>query len=247
MAGTAGAKNLRYRRVLLKLSGEALAGDKGFGIDLDVVAPIARDIAASVASGAEICLVVGGGNIYRGLMAAEGGVDRARADYMGMLATVMNGLALQTAIERQGATARVLSAIPMPTVCEAYIRDKALDHLAKGRVVIFTGGTGNPYFTTDTAAALRAAEMGCDALLKATQVDGVYSADPRTTSGARRYDRLSYDDVLKQDLRIMDGAAIALARDNRIPIIVFSIKSQGGLAEVLKGKGSATTIDGGGA
>jgi uridylate kinase len=247
MAGTAGAKNLRYRRVLLKLSGEALAGDKGYGIDLDVVAPIARDIAASVASGAEICLVVGGGNIYRGLMAAEGGVDRARADYMGMLATVMNGLALQTAIERQGATARVLSAIPMPTVCEAYIRDKALDHLAKGRVVIFTGGTGNPYFTTDTAAALRAAEMGCDALLKATQVDGVYSADPRTTSGARRYDRLSYDDVLKQDLRIMDGAAIALARDNRIPIIVFSIKSQGGLAEVLKGKGSATTIDGGGA
>lgn len=247
MAGTAGAKNLRYRRVLLKLSGEALAGDKGYGIDLDVVAPIARDIAASVASGAEICLVVGGGNIYRGLMAAEGGVDRARADYMGMLATVMNGLALQTAIERQGATARVLSAIPMPTVCEAYIRDKALDHLAKGRVVIFTGGTGNPYFTTDTAAALRAAEMGCDALLKATQVDGVYSADPRTTPGARRYDRLSYDDVLKQDLRIMDGAAIALARDNRIPIIVFSIKSQGGLAEVLKGKGSATTIDGGGA
>ena len=247
MAGTAGAKNLRYRRVLLKLSGEALAGDKGYGIDLDVVAPIARDIAASVASGAEICLVVGGGNIYRGLMAAEGGVDRARADYMGMLATVMNGLALQTALERQGATARVLSAIPMPTVCEAYIRDKALDHLAKGRVVIFTGGTGNPYFTTDTAAALRAAEMGCDALLKATQVDGVYSADPRTTSGARRYDRLSYDDVLKQDLRIMDGAAIALARDNRIPIIVFSIKSQGGLAEVLKGKGSATTIDGGGA
>ena len=247
MAGTAGAKNLRYRRVLLKLSGEALAGNKGYGIDLDVVAPIARDIAASVASGAEICLVVGGGNIYRGLMAAEGGVDRARADYMGMLATVMNGLALQTAIERQGATARVLSAIPMPTVCEAYIRDKALDHLAKGRVVIFTGGTGNPYFTTDTAAALRAAEMGCDALLKATQVDGVYSADPRTTPGARRYDRLSYDDVLKQDLRIMDGAAIALARDNRIPIIVFSIKSQGGLAEVLKGKGSATTIDGGGA
>jgi len=247
MAGTAGPKNLRYHRVLLKLSGEALAGDKGYGIDLDVLAPIARDIAASAASGAEICLVVGGGNIYRGLMAAEGGVDRARADYMGMLATVMNGLALQTAIERQGATARVLSAIPMPTVCEAYIRDKALDHLAKGRVVIFTGGTGNPYFTTDTAAALRAAEMGCDALLKATQVDGVYSADPRTTPGARRYNRLSYDDVLNQDLRIMDGAAIALARDNRIPIIVFSIKSQGGLAEVLKGKGSATTIDGGGA
>jgi uridylate kinase len=197
MAKTPTAKTLRYRRVLLKLSGEALAGDKGYGIDLDVLAPIARDIAAAVASGAEICLVVGAGNIYRGLIAAAGGMSRARADYMGMLATVMNGLALQTAIETQGVTARVLSAIPMPSVCEAYIRDKALDHLAKGRVVIFAGGTGNPYFTTDTAAALRAAEMGCDALLKATQVDGVYTADPRTNSSARRYDRLSYDDVLK--------------------------------------------------
>jgi uridylate kinase len=247
MAGTGAAKTLRYRRVLLKLSGEALAGDKGYGIDLDVLTPIARDIAAAVAAGAEICLVVGAGNIYRGLMAAEAGMDRARADYMGMLATVMNGLALQTALERQGVAARVLSAIPMPTVCEAYIRDKALDHLAKGRVVIFVGGTGNPYFTTDTAAALRAAEMACDALFKATQVDGVYSADPKTTQGARRYDRLSYDDVLKQDLRIMDGAAIALARDNRIPIIVFSIKSQGGLAGVLGGKGASTTVDGGGA
>lgn len=245
MAGKAAAKNLRYRRALVKLSGEALAGDKGYGIDLNVLAPIARDIAASLASGAEICLVVGAGNIYRGLMAAEGGMDRARADYMGMLATVMNALALQTALERQGVGARVMSAIPMPTVCEAYIRDKALDHLAKGRVVIFAGGTGNPFFTTDTAAALRAAEMGCDALLKATQVDGVYSADPETTPNARRYDRLSYDEVLKQDLRIMDGAAIALARDNRIPIIVFSIKSQGGLADVLQGKGSSTTIDGG--
>ncbi len=245
MAGTAPALDLRYRRVLLKLSGEALAGDKGYGIDLDVLAPIARDVAAAVASGAEMCLVVGGGNIYRGLKAAEVGMDRARADYMGMLATVMNALALQTAVEREGRTARVLSAIPMPTICEAYIRDKALDHLEKGRVVIFAGGTGNPYFTTDTAAALRAAEMGCDALFKATQVDGVYSADPEKTPNARRYDRLSYDDVLKQDLRIMDGAAIALARDNRIPIIVFSIKSQGGLAAVLQGKGSSTTIDGG--
>ncbi|MBK5197934.1 MAG: UMP kinase [Methyloceanibacter sp.] len=245
MARTAAAHNLRYRRILLKLSGEALAGDQGYGIDLDVLAPIARDVVAAVASGAEICLVVGAGNIYRGLKAVEVGMDRARADYMGMLGTVMNALALQTAIEREGQTARVLSAIPMPTVCEAYIRDKALDHLEKGRVVIFAGGTGNPYFTTDTAAALRAAEMGCEALFKATQVDGVYSADPETTPNARRYDRLSYDDVLKQDLRIMDGAAIALARDNRIPIIVFSIKSQGGLALVLQGKGSSTTIDGG--
>jgi uridylate kinase len=246
MADTPTAKDLRYRRVLLKLSGEALAGDKGYGIDLDVLAPIARDIARAAASGAEICLVVGAGNIYRGLIAAAGGMSRARADYMGMLATVMNGLALQTAVESQGMTARVLSAIPMPTVCEAYIRDKALDHLAKGRVVIFAGGTGNPYFTTDTAAALRAAEMGCDALLKATQVDGVYSADPRSDPAAQRYDRLTYDEVLKRDLRIMDGAAIALARDNRIPIIVFSIKRRGGLADVLKGKGFSTTIDGGG-
>jgi uridylate kinase len=246
MADTPTAKDLRYRRVLLKLSGEALAGDKGYGIDLDVLAPIARDIARAAASGAEICLVVGAGNIYRGLIAAAGGMSRARADYMGMLATVMNGLALQTAVESQGMTARVLSAIPMPTVCEAYIRDKALDHLAKGRVLIFAGGTGNPYFTTDTAAALRAAEMGCDALLKATQVDGVYSADPRSDPAAQRYDRLTYDEVLKRDLRIMDGAAIALARDNRIPIIVFSIKRRGGLADVLKGKGFSTTIDGGG-
>jgi uridylate kinase len=164
-----------------------------------------------------------------------------------MLATVMNALALQAAIEREGATARVLSAIPMPTVCEAYIRDKALDHLDKGRVVIFAGGTGNPYFTTDTAAALRAAEMGCDAIFKATQVDGVYEADPKKTPNSRRFDRLTYDDVLRQDLKVMDGAAIALARDNRIPIIVFSIKSQGGLDAVLQGKGSSTLIDGGGA
>jgi uridylate kinase len=245
MAKPQAAATLRYRRILLKLSGEALAGDRGYGIDLGVIAGIARDVAAAAASGAEICLVIGGGNIFRGLMAAEVGIDRARADYMGMLATVMNALALQTAIEREGTPARVLSAIPIPTICESYIRDKALDHLAKGRVVIFAGGTGNPFFTTDTAAALRAAEMGCEALFKATQVDGVYSADPQKTPNARRYDKLSYDDVLKQDLRIMDGAAIALARDNRIPIIVFSIKSQGGLALVMQGKGSSTTIDGG--
>ena len=245
MAKPQAAEKLRYRRILLKLSGEALAGDKGYGIDLGVIAGIARDIVAAAASGAEICLVIGGGNIFRGLMAAEVGIDRARADYMGMLATVMNALALQTAIEHAGKPARVLSAIPMPTVCESYIRDKALDHLDKGRVVIFAGGTGNPFFTTDTAAALRAAEMGCEALFKGTQVDGVYTADPQKTPNARRYEQLSYDDVLKQDLRIMDGAAIALARDNRIPIIVFSIKSQGGLALVLQGKGSSTTIDGG--
>ena len=239
------SEKLRYGRVLVKLSGEALAGAKGYGIDLDVIDPIAKDIAKTAAMGTEICLVVGGGNIYRGLMAAEGGMDRARADYMGMLATVMNALALQTAIERVGAPARVLSAIPMPTVCEPYIRDKALDHLEKGRVVIFAGGTGNPFFTTDTAAVLRAAEMECQALLKATQVDGVYDADPVTTPDAKRYDRVSYDEVLKRDLKVMDGAAIALARDNRLPIIVFSIKSQGSLALELQGEGSSTTIDSG--
>jgi uridylate kinase len=245
MANPPAPSNLRYTRILLKMSGEALAGGKGSGIDLAVIAPIAKDIARAASMGTEICLVVGGGNIFRGLMANEVGMDRARADYMGMLATVMNALAMQTAIEHEGPTARVLSAIPMPTVCEPYIRDKALDHLEKGRVVIFAGGTGNPFFTTDTAAALRAAEMGCEALFKATSVDGVYSADPKTDKNARRYDRLSYADVLKQDLRIMDGAAIALARDNRIPIIVFSIKSQGSLAAVLQGEGSSTTIDGG--
>ena len=245
MVNPPAAAKLRYGRVLVKLSGEALAGDKGYGIDLDVVEPIAKDIAAAADMGVEICLVVGGGNIFRGLMASESGMDRARADYMGMLATVMNALALQTAIERAGPSARVLSAIPMPTVCEPYIHDKALDHLDKGRVVIFAGGTGNPFFTTDTAAALRAAEMGCEALYKATQVDGVYSADPKKVPDAVRYDRLSYQDVLKQDLKIMDGAAIALARDSRIPIIVFSIKSQGSLALELQGQGASTTIDGG--
>jgi uridylate kinase len=237
------SEKLRYGRVLVKLSGEALAGAKGYGIDLDVIDPIAKDIAKTAAMGTEICLVVGGGNIYRGLMAAEGGMDRARADYMGMLATVMNALALQTAIKRVGTPARVLSAIPMPTVCEPYIRDKALDHLEKGRVVIFAGGTGNPFFTTDTAAVLRAAEMECQALFKATQVDGVYDADPVKTPDAKRYDRVSYDEVLKRDLKVMDGAAIALARDNRLPIIVFSIKSQGSLALELQGEGSSTTID----
>jgi uridylate kinase len=243
MVNTRPNANLRHHRVLIKLSGEALAGDKGYGIDLGVMEPIAKDIANAADMGVQIGLVVGGGNIYRGLMAAEGGIDRARADYMGMLATVMNALALQSAIEHAGPTARVLSAIPMPTVCEPYIRDKALDHMKKGRVVIFAGGTGNPFFTTDTAAALRAVEMECEALYKATQVDGVYSADPAKSPDAERYDRLTYDDVLKQNLKIMDGAAIALARDNRIPIIVFSIKSQGSLALELQGQGASTTID----
>ncbi|HEX7531680.1 MAG TPA: uridine monophosphate kinase, partial [Methyloceanibacter sp.] len=186
MAGTAASKKLRFRRVLLKMSGEALAGDKGYGIDLGVIAPIARDIAAAASAGTQICLVVGGGNVFRGLMATEVGLDRAHADYVGMLATVMNALALQAAIEREGQPTRVLSAIPMPTVCEAYIRDKALDHLDKGRVVICAGGTGNPFFTTDTAAALRGAEIGAEVVLKATKVDGVYTADPQKYPSATR-------------------------------------------------------------
>jgi uridylate kinase len=238
---------LPYRRVMLKLSGEVLAGPAGQGLDPDVIRTIAGEIKEVVDLGVEVAVVIGGGNIFRGATASAMGMERAAADYMGMLATILNGMALQNFLEQIGVVTRLQSAIEMRQLAESYIRRRAIRHLEKQRVVIFAGGTGNPYFTTDTAAALRAAEMGCDALLKATQVDGVYSADPEKTPNARRYDRLTYDDVLKQDLRIMDGAAIALARDNRIPIIVFSIKSQGGLAAVLQGKGSSTTIDGGGA
>jgi uridylate kinase len=242
MAGPSKAQPLPYTRVLVKLSGEALMGDDGYGIDIGVLDRIASDIADAADLGAKLSVVVGGGNIFRGLAGTAEGMDRVSSDFMGMLGTVLNGLALGSALEAKGRPTRIMSAIPMPTVCEPFARPLALRHLDKGRVVIFVGGTGNPYFTTDTAAALRAAEMGCDALLKATQVDGVYSADPETTPNARRYNRLTYNDVLEQDLRIMDGAAIALARDNRIPIIVFSIKQQGGLAAVLQGKGSSTTI-----
>jgi uridylate kinase len=242
MAASRTGGSLRCARVLVKLSGEALMGDTGYGIDLTVLNRIATDLAEAAELGIKLCVVVGGGNIYRGLAAAADGMDRVSGDYMGMLATVMNGLALAHALESKGHPARVMSAIPLPSICESFVRPRALAHLDDGKVVIFVGGTGNPFFTTDTAAALRAAEMGCDALIKATQVDGVYDADPKTSPKARRYDQLSYDDVLRQDLRIMDGAAIALARDNRIPIIVCSIKGQGGLAAVLQGKGSSTTI-----
>jgi uridylate kinase len=234
--------SLRYHRVLIKLSGEALMGRNGYGIDVDVLNRIAADICESADLGMQLCVVVGGGNIYRGLAGAANGMDRVSGDYMGMLATVLNGLALGQALEANGRSARVMSAIPMLSICEPFIRARALAHLDDGHLVVFVGGTGNPFFTTDTTAALRAAEMGCDAILKATQVDGVYDTDPASNPKARRYDALGYDDVLRQDLRIMDGAAIALARDNRIPIIVFSIKGQGGLAAVLQGKGSSTTI-----
>ncbi|MEM1139662.1 MAG: UMP kinase [Pseudomonadota bacterium] len=233
---------MAYGRVLLKVSGEALMGDTAYGIDQVTADRIAGDIKQVIDMGVEVCLVVGGGNIFRGVSGAAGGMERASADYMGMLATVMNGLALQNALETMGVHTRVQSAIPMMSVCEPYIRRKAIRHMQKGRVVIFAAGTGNPFFTTDTAAALRAAEMGCDALLKGTNVDGVYSADPRTDSSATRYDRLTYKEVLSKDLKVMDAAAISVSRENNIPIIVFSIRQAGGFAEALRGQGPCTII-----
>jgi uridylate kinase len=231
-----------YRRVLLKISGEALMGPQEFGLDQDTVARIARDVQTVSRMGVEICLVIGGGNIFRGIAGAAQGMQRAAADYMGMLATVMNALALQNALEQLGVTTRVQSAITMTAVCEPYIRRRALRHMEKGRVVIFAAGTGNPFFTTDTAAALRASEMGCDVLLKGTKVDGVYSADPKKVPEAERYDRLTYLDVLSRDLKVMDAAAISLARENRIPILVFSIQQAGAFADVIGGRGRFTII-----
>ncbi len=233
---------LRYKRVLLKISGEALMGDGQYGIDTTVCERIAQEVLDASAAGAEICLVIGGGNIFRGMQGAAKGMERASADYMGMLATVMNALAMQNAIEGLGGQARVLSAIRMVTVGAPYIRRRAMRHMEKGRIVIFAAGTGNPFFTTDTGAALRAAEMGCDALLKGTQVDGVYTADPKKDKSATRYDKLSYHEVLARDLKVMDASAISLMRDNGIPIVVFSIGNRGGLADVLAGRGICTTI-----
>ncbi len=233
----------KYRRILLKVSGEALMGNGSFGVDIDVIDRIARDVKEAHGAGSEICMVVGGGNIFRGLAGSAKGIDRSTADYMGMLATVMNALALQAGLERVGLASRVQSAIAMNNVCEPYVRRRAIRHMEKGRVVIFGAGTGNPFFTTDTAAALRAAEMGCDALLKGTQVDGVYSADPKKDSAAIRYDSLSYHEVLAKNLQVMDAAAISLSRENRIPILVFSLGDPGGLAKVLRGEGRATIIE----
>src|SRR6266481_4054719 len=227
---------LLYRRVLLKISGEALMGSREFGLDPGTVHRIAGEIQTAMALGVELCLVIGGGNIFRGIAGAAQGMQRASADYMGMLATVINALAMQNALEQQGVQTRVQSAIPMATVCEPYIRRRAQRHLEKGRVVIFAAGTGNPFFTTDTAAALRASEMGCHAILKGTKVDGVYNADPKVDGGAQRYDRLTYLEVLSRDLRVMDATAISLARENHIPILVFSIYRDGGLAAVLGGR-----------
>ncbi len=232
----------RFNRILLKLSGEALMGPGQFGIDPDTVAGLAGEIAAAKTAGHELCVVVGGGNIFRGIAGAAKGFDRSTADYMGMLATVMNALAVQNALEKQGVDTRVQSAIPMATVCEPYIRRRALRHIEKGRIVLFAAGTGNPYFTTDTAPALRAPEMGCDALFKGTSVDGVYDADPKIVASAARYDHLSFNQVLGDDLKVMDAAAVALCRDNKIPIVVFNIRQPGNLALVLAGGGIATIV-----
>jgi uridylate kinase len=233
---------LNIKRLLLKLSGEALMGQAGFGIDTGVVEQLARDIKAAVEGGTEIAVVVGGGNIFRGLQGAARGMDRGTADYMGMLATVMNALALGNALERIGQAVTVMSAIPMPTVCENFVPQRARRHLDRRRVVIFAAGTGNPFFTTDTTAALRAAEMGCGAIAKATQVDGVYSADPKKDPKAVRFDEVTFDDVLAKRLAVMDAAAIALARDNGIPIIVFSIREPGNLQRLLAGEARATIV-----
>ena len=235
---------LRYKKVLLKVSGEALMGGGSYGIDLETVDQIAADIKEGVEAGAEVCLVIGGGNIFRGLSASASGMDRASADYMGMLATVMNALAMQNALEKIGVPTRVQSAIPMSAISEPYIRRRAARHMEKGRVVIFAAGTGNPFFTTDTAAALRASEMSCDALLKGTQVDGVYSADPKKDPNAVRYDRLSHHEVLARDLKVMDAAAISMARENDIPIVVFNIHDKGNFTRALKGVAQSTVIGG---
>ena len=233
---------LRYKRVLLKVSGEALMGGRDYGLDTPTLRAIAEDVRAVADLGVQVCLVIGGGNIFRGIAGAAAGMDRAQADYMGMLATVMNALAMQSALEKIGVPTRVQSAIAMAQISEPYIRRRAIRHMEKGRVVIFAAGTGNPFFTTDTAAALRAAEMGCDALLKGTQVDGVYSADPRKNPGAERYTTLTYLDILSRDLGVMDAAAVSLARENHLPIIVFNIHEPGSFTAVMKGEGRFTTV-----
>ena len=231
-----------YNRILLKLSGEVLMGSQPYGIDLDTVGRLADEIVACALTGKQIALVIGGGNIFRGLTGAAKGMDRVSADHMGIMATVMNALAMQGVLSRKGLDARVLSAIAMPTVCETYSRAKGIHHLEAGRVIICAAGTGLPFFTTDTGAALRAAELSCDALFKGTSVDGVYSADPKKNPAARRYETITFNEILAKDLRIMDPAAIALARDNGIPVIVFSIRKPGAIMQVLSGGGLYTTV-----
>ncbi|MDE2384790.1 MAG: UMP kinase [Alphaproteobacteria bacterium] len=235
--------NIKYKRILLKISGEVLMGSQGFGIDLATVGRVADEIIGLRKAGAEVALVIGGGNIFRGLAGAAKGMERVSADHMGIMATVMNALAMQGVLTSKGVDARMLSAIPMPTVCETYAAAKGIHHLKAGRVVLCAAGTGLPFFTTDTGAALRAAELKCDALFKGTSVDGVYSADPKKDPAAKRYEHVSFGEILSRDLRIMDPAAIALARDNDIPVVVFSIREAGNVAKVLAGKGLFTTID----
>ena len=232
----------QYNRILLKISGESLMGERQFGLDPAMVNRVANEIATIVNYGVEVCVVIGGGNIFRGVSGAANGMERATADYMGMLATVMNALAMQSSLEQNGLQSRVQSALPISAVCEPYIRRRAVRHMEKKRIVIFAAGTGNPFFTTDTAAALRATEMGCDAILKATKVDGVYDADPEQNKNAKRYDALSYLEVLSRDLKVMDAPAISLAKENSIPILVFSIQKSGTLADVMRGDGLHTLI-----
>ena len=234
----------KYKRVMLKISGEALMSDQGFGLHPPTVQRIAREIESVHALGVEICMVIGGGNIFRGLQGSAEGMERTTADYMAMLATVMNALAMQSALEDLGVFTRVISAIPMDQVCEPYIRRRAGRHLEKSRVCIFAAGTGNPYFTTDTAATLRANEMACEAIFKGTKVDGVYDKDPEKFSDARRFDTVSYDEVLAQHLGVMDASAIALARDNDLPIFVFSLDEPGGFRGILAGEGTYTKVHG---
>ncbi|MDX5401199.1 MAG: UMP kinase [Rhodobacterales bacterium] len=234
----------KFRRVMLKISGEALMGDQGFGLHPPTVQRIAQEVKSVHDMGVEICMVIGGGNIFRGLQGSAQGMERTTADYMGMLATVMNALAMQSSLEALNIHTRVISAIPMDQVCEPYIRRRAVRHLEKKRVVIFAAGTGNPYFTTDTAATLRANEMACEAIFKGTKVDGVYDKDPKKHADAKRYDRVTYDEVLAQHLGVMDASAIALARDNNLPIIVFSLDEPDGFKGILAGRGTYTTVHG---
>ncbi|MCK0208426.1 UMP kinase [Starkeya koreensis] len=231
-----------YGRVLVKVSGEALMGTEPFGLHWPTIERIAQDLVEAKSTGAEIAVVVGGGNILRGASVAGQGLDRATADHMGMLATVMNALALEKAVEQAGSPARTLSAIPMPTICEPYARQTASRHLTRGRIVLLAGGTGNPYFTTDTGAVLRAAELDCGAVMKATNVDGVYTADPKLDPDARRYERLTHDEALAKDLKVMDAAAFALARESKLPIVVFSIREPGAIAAAIRGEGRSTTV-----
>ena len=234
---------LKFKRILFKVSGEAMMGEQEFGHEAKAITKICQQVVSAHQLGCEVAIVIGGGNIFRGISKAAKAIERVTADYMGMLATCINGLALQSALEKEGIDTRMLSAIPMNSICEPYIKRRAVRHLEKGRVVIFSAGTGNPFFTTDTAAVLRAIEMSCDVILKGTQVDGVYTADPKLDKTATRYDKLNYLDVIKQDLRVMDQTAITLAKDNKLPIVVFSIKGQNSLQEVVEGIGKFTIIN----